>query len=308
MCKAAKKKSINFHNRRRALKYRRIKGFSLLEVLVVIAILVTVMAVVIPVLSKVRLDARTVLTMNNQRQIVTAVTCFASDNNGRFPQTVATIGRQHWNWQEPTMLASSFSRSSQLHRSLSAYLRRYIENAGVMFCQNAPREYKYLQDAWDAGDNWDNPRTPQPQDPVIGTYCFYWNYVGYLPRQNRLFRGPKIAPVGRGQSELLVSDYLGLGHWRNPNAYISCEKFKDSSVTPGTWVSSDFWSNSASDSYVSLDTLRIKLHAGFVDGHVETYSPAETVPMKVSITPDGTVPYPDVLGPGIFYLPETALQ
>jgi hypothetical protein len=30
--------------------------------------------------------------------------------------------------------------------------------------------------------------------------------------------------------------------------------------------------------------------------------------MKVSQTPDGSVPYPDDLGPGVFYLPENALH
>jgi hypothetical protein len=30
--------------------------------------------------------------------------------------------------------------------------------------------------------------------------------------------------------------------------------------------------------------------------------------MKVSITADGTTPYPDGMGPGIFFLPRNALQ
>jgi hypothetical protein len=50
------------------------------------------------------------------------------------------------------------------------------------------------------------------------------------------------------------------------------------------------------------------MRAGFTDGHVETYSPSDVLPMKVSTTADGTTPYPDGVGPGIFYLPRTAFR
>ena len=45
--------------------------------------------------------------------------------------------------------------------------------------------YKHLQQSWDAGDDWDHPETSPRPDPVFGTYCFYWNYTGYLPARQR---------------------------------------------------------------------------------------------------------------------------
>ena len=99
---------------------------------------------------------------------------------------------------------------------------------------------------------------------------------------------------------MLVSDYFGFGHWRNKEAYGSIEafgsseRFTGSSITPGTEASSDFWSRPEPAGNVNLNTLGLKLHAGYTDGHVESYSPSEVVPMKVSFTPDGCVPYPGV--------------
>ena len=273
-----------------------------------LVIIMTWITVMLPVMGKARREARTIKTMENQRQIVIALTCFATDNKGRYPDSVATIGSApNWNWQEPTMLTSACRRGSNVNRSMSSYLRAYIEDAAIMFCANAPEKYKYLQQAWDAAENWNHPATPHPMDPVIGTYCFYWNYTGFLEGQKEPFKGPH-GPSGRpGESKLLISDYFGYGHWRSPNAYGSCEKFKDASVTSGTLVSSDFWSFYPLDEQDGLDTIELKLHAAYTDGHVERYSPSQTIPMKVSMTSDGAVPYPDSPGPGIFYIPKNAL-
>jgi hypothetical protein len=104
---------------------------------------------------------------------------------------------------------------------------------------------------------------------------------------------------------LLVSDYFGYDHWRNPDSYSSCEPFDGADITRETWLLSAFWSRkSAAD-----DPPEIKLKAAYTDGHVETYSASDVVPMKVSITADGTVPYPDGdSSPGFFFLPRDALH
>ena len=50
------------------------------------------------------------------------------------------------------MLTGYRARSPRMHRSMSAYLRGYIEDADTMYCPGAPKKYRYLQDSWDAGD------------------------------------------------------------------------------------------------------------------------------------------------------------
>ena len=57
--------------------------------------------------------------------------------------------------------------------------------------------------------------------------------------------------------------------------YSSCEKFRSAGLTEETWFSSAYWSDLNSNT--NLDTLRMKLHAGYTDGHVESYCPSEVV-------------------------------
>ncbi len=283
----------------------RKRGFTLVELLVVISIISVIMAITLPAFSRVRRKARTMLSMSNQRQITSAMNLFALNNNDRYPESVATIGfGNNWNWSDSTRLTGNRRRSPQLHRAMSEYLRRYISDASTMYCPNAPQKYEYLQQAWDAGDNWDNPKTSFPADPAGGSYCFYWNYRGYLGGRRVVFRGPQGPASSRRYSKLLVSDYFGYDHWRTPGSYSSCEQFNGAGITPETWLLSAYWSRKSD----ADDRPEIKLQAGYTDGHVETYSASDVVPMKVSITADGRVPYPDGVGPGIFFLPRNALH
>jgi prepilin-type N-terminal cleavage/methylation domain-containing protein len=281
-------------------------GFTLIELLVVLSVVSMLMAVILPAIGAVRRKAQTLVGANNQKQIVAGVNLFAMDNNDKYPPSIATVGfGDSWNWSDPTKLTGNRRRSPVVHRSMSAYLRSYIPDADTMYCPCAPRKYKYLQQAWDAGDDWDNPETSFPSDPVGGTYCFYFSYIGYLGGKRVIFKGPT-GPASSGQySKLLVTDYFGYDHWRSPNAYGSCEKFDGADIMPETLLLSAYWSRPGGTDSKTPD---VTLKAGYTDGHVESYSSSQVVSMKVSITSDGTVPYPDDVGPGIFYLPANALH
>ena len=304
---SAKEKIIEFSDYTPCTRHNEGHGFTLVELLVVMGILSFLVAILLPALTEVRRQARRLIGMNNQKQIVSGVSLFAVDNEDRYPESVATIGfGNNWNWQEPTLLIGDRKRSPRLNRSISAYLHPYIDDASVMFCPNAPREHKYLQEAWDAGEDWGNPDAPMVKGPMIGTYCFYWNYVGFLGGRRGLFRGPRSAADGKMQSKLMVTCYFGYDHWQTRNTYSSCEKFSSADLTEETWCSPSVWYGLNSNT--SLDTLNIKLHAGYIDGHVESYGPSEVVPMEVIVKPSTGEPYLRGLGPGIFYLPGTYLH
>ena len=281
------------------------RGFTLVELLVVFSIISVITAIALPTFNSIRRQARDLLSMNNQKTVTSTINIFANDNDDRYPESVATIGQSdNWNWTDPTRLIGNRNRTPQTHRAMSEYLRSYITDASIMSCPCAPQTYKYLQQSWDAGDDWDNPETEYPADPVGGTYCFYWNYRGVLEGRRGNFRGPSDPAGNKNYSKLLVTDYFGYDHWRTPGYFGSCESFEGDEVISETLLLSSFWA--AEGSLEDLPDITLK--AGYSDGHVETYSSHDVIPMKVSITANGTTPYPDGVGPGIFFIPREALR
>ena len=69
------------------------RGFTLVELLIVVAILVLLLAVLLPALTRARKNAENAACKNNLRQIGLAMQMYVTDNGGRFPDWV-TIGGQ----------------------------------------------------------------------------------------------------------------------------------------------------------------------------------------------------------------------
>ena len=282
------------------------KGFTLTELLVAIGILAILVGILLPSLSRARRCARNVLGKINQREIVLAVTSYSLDNNDRFPPSVATVGKdERWNWREPFMLTGYERRSPQIYRSVSAYLLDYLDNADTVICPNAPHKYSFLQDAWEAGDAWDHPHPDSgTEDPVFGTYCLYWNYEAYRVEQQTLFYGPVKLAGGRRQSNLLTSDYFGYDHWQSPQAFAGCDHFGNASLLTGDPYSNDLW---VWKNKPPAERIDLFLNAGYTDAHVEQYSFSDSVAIKAILWPAKQLPYPDGIGPGLFFLPDRAM-
>jgi prepilin-type N-terminal cleavage/methylation domain-containing protein len=305
---AAEEKPIGFKSDQFVKKGHQKWAFTLVELLVVIAIIALILAISGPVFIKAKSNVRKVVGTNNQRQIVGAVNLYALDNDEIYPESISTVGDgDNWNWYDPRALASWNNTASHHHRSVGAYLRSYIKNANTMFCPNAPRKHKYLQASWDAEDNWNNPDTTFDVLAVRGTYCLYWNYVGWLG-ENRLFKGPRNPAGRRGESKVLVSCYLGYGNMRAPDAYGSCERFKGADVVPETLIESAWWSHPNPDGKADLSKVSVRPCAGYTDGHVESFAPSEAIPMKAIMIRATNQPYTGWISPGDFYLPRNGLR
>ena len=243
---------------------------------------------------------------SRQRQVVLAVNLYAADHEGWYPQSVATaamLGRT-WRWQEPRMMKACQPRAEGYRCSMAGYLRAYLPKAVLLSCPSSPATYPYLEDFWRAGEQWDNPDTTFTDDSALGSFCFYWNYVGYLSEQERPFRGPQTDDGRDGGSRLLISDYFGFNHWRSPEAFGSCERFSRAEVTADTHEAPPFWLQKPRGR-PDRTHVQIKLRAGFVDGHVEAYRPSETATLEVAKALDGTTPaFTGLgLGAGEFYIP-----
>lgn len=285
-------------------------GFTLIELLVVISIIALLMGILVPALGKIRTQARSILGAADQHQVVKALLCYASENGDLFPNSPAGMSDTSWtkngNWAEPTTLVTTEARSRGAPRSMSTYLRSYIPDPSLLACRNAPREHEYLQEAWDAGDDWVNPVLGAGM-PLTSTYCFYWGgYTGFLGLDEQ-FKGPAGVIGGSGESKVMMSCYFGYDHWRSRKVFSSCERFKGAGITEETPLGSAYYWASPTPT-TDLSTLKIKLHATYMDTHVESYSPLETVPMEVIVNMETGAPYPPGVGPGVFFLPEDAVR
>jgi type II secretory pathway pseudopilin PulG len=115
-------------------------GLTQIELLVVVAILIVLMAIIVPVFAKVRRSARSVSCLAQLHQVATAFQQYAADNDGRLPDPLA--GDASW----------------------EAVLLRYLPSADVYRCP-ADEELKHL-----LGTSYDWRDTGDPTTTLAGGY------------------------------------------------------------------------------------------------------------------------------------------
>jgi len=94
---------------------RAVPGFTLIELLVVVAIISLLAAILFPVFSRARENARRASCMSNMKQIGLAFMMYAQDYDEKLPDSYAND-----NWQEP--------------------LFPYLKNAQILRCPSTPKE------------------------------------------------------------------------------------------------------------------------------------------------------------------------
>lgn len=222
---------------------RRIRAFTLVELLVVIGIIAVLIGVLLPALSKAQRTAREAACLSNQRQLVMALIMYTQDNKGVFP---GGPGRIWWNGAEvdvPGMAswdtnAMNPYSCNQDEKSGPTFLAKYVSNSKKIPACPAELEIK------DTGSDYTNYRTG------------YWYPMSLVYEPLQIWLGTASNPGTKQTPQKLTK----VKYPTNKAVIIDRKTYHDKTVvdtdkTPGN---------------TGNNTKKVKLYvnAGFADGHV----------------------------------------
>lgn len=160
----------------------RWRGFSLIEVLVVIAVLAILTSILIPALRRVREKARETLCQSNLRTLAQGIEMYASDNNGFMPinsDSPAEATNKIWNG------------TRQAPNGLGILYPGYLEDLSVFFCPGA--DYYREESQYGAG-NWGTP------SDVLSSYLYRGRCAGAHEK------------IDENRSRAIVMDYCDIAN------------------------------------------------------------------------------------------------
>lgn len=109
-------------------------GFTLIEILVVVAIIALLISILLPSLQRARAQAKSVVCQSNARQLGLGMTYFNQANRGYYPDADMWLTWTPWYWTGNTTEFTA-PLANPTSKRMEGYLLRYVgRNTGVFLC------------------------------------------------------------------------------------------------------------------------------------------------------------------------------
>ncbi len=148
------------------------RAFTVVELLIVIAIIGILAALLLPALGKAKEKARRATCIGNQRQLGLTFQVFANDHDGQIPIGYRG-GRKQWNAMVYSGTANQFVLFGWL------YLEKFLDEPRILFCpgeQAATQSFSTPENPWPPGAAGVNVQSGYATLPIVD-----WGNAGAPP-------------------------------------------------------------------------------------------------------------------------------